>query len=263
MGRRLRNYFPGGIYHLIQRGHNRSFIFNDQLDKAVFLDIVRVNIHVRPCHLLYYVLMDNHYHIILEMLDSPVDEIMREINRTYSYYYNQKYQCSGTVYGGRYKCYMVSEIPYLLRLVVYIANNPVKASIVGKISDYRWGAHLDLVASQPGIVARDRLFTLLGGSPVLGRFAYQQLINKPSAGDTEPRQSDFVQSRRTSQLEILFQASIPTGLTADLIRSRSHRPEIVDFRRSFTSQALALGYTTREIAYILNVTPRSIRNQVT
>lgn len=259
MGRRPRNYYAGGIYHLIQRGHNRSFIFNEQLDKAMFLDQVRETINAHPCRILYYVLMDNHYHIVVEMLATPVDEIMRRINRTYSGYYNLKYHCTGTVFGGRYKSYPVLNTAYLIKLIEYIAYNPVKAGIVKKVSDYRWCAHLDLLTERQSLVDRNRLYLLLGGTPELGLTIYTHLFDDALADLPEPRQSDFIQSRRSDTLETLLHESLPPGLTLAIIRSPTRQPEIVAFRRTFARQAFDKGYTTSEIAAALNVTARSVR----
>ena len=36
MGRRPREEVDGGIYHVIQRGNNREFVFEDDVDKELF-----------------------------------------------------------------------------------------------------------------------------------------------------------------------------------------------------------------------------------
>ena len=80
MGRRLRQFVSGGIYHIVQRGHNRSYIFNEQTDKSIFLDIIKQTKLSMPFHLLYYVLMDNHYHLIVQMDSAPLEKAMHAIN---------------------------------------------------------------------------------------------------------------------------------------------------------------------------------------
>jgi len=41
MGRRPREEQNGGIYHIIQRGNNRSFVFEDDTDKEYLVDQLR------------------------------------------------------------------------------------------------------------------------------------------------------------------------------------------------------------------------------
>ncbi len=262
MGRKPRNYFPGGIYHVIQRGHNRAFIFNEQEDKAVFLDQVKETIADLPCQVLFYVLMDNHYHFLIEMMTEPIDEIMRRINMSYCKYYNLKYHSSGTVYGGRYKSLLITEKAYLLQLIFYIANNPVKAGMVRRPREYRWCAHTELVAREPGIIAKRRLFEILGDSVEQGKDIYKAIILAPFNPEAAIRtQSDFIREGQIENLEILFRELLrqKSGLTAKAIRSTSRKQIIVKFRRAFTATALSKGYKPADIAAVLHITQRGIR----
>ena len=41
MGRKPRFEYPGGIYHLIQRGNNREFIFEEKEDKEFLKEFIK------------------------------------------------------------------------------------------------------------------------------------------------------------------------------------------------------------------------------
>jgi len=96
-------------------------------------------------HLLYYVLMDNHYHLLLEMKVTPINVIMQRLNTSYGRHFAHAYHTSGAVFGNRYAVEEVSEADYFGNVIKYIAMNPVRAGIVQNIGEYRWSAHLDLV----------------------------------------------------------------------------------------------------------------------
>lgn len=260
MGRRPRNYDNGGIYHIIQRGHNRLFIFGEQLDKAAFLDIVRETLKQMPCNVLYYVLMDNHYHLVIEMLSVPLHRIMQRINVTYSKYYNNRYNCSGTVYGQRYRAFSVLDTPHFFKLILYIFNNPVKAGIVKNPRNYRWCAHLDIVTRRIPIVARERLFALLGSTIEEGAAAYKALIKgslgKPSQASTE---GAFNNELRSETLDMLFEEFMDGQVSVEHVRSASRDAKVVQIRRAFIRLAIDKGYSVDEISKVLHMTSRSIR----
>jgi len=164
MKRKDRNFYTGGIYHIYQRGNNKAYIFDDPIDKATFVNIIKRTIGKYPCHLLYYVLMDNHYHLMVEMMDVEISHMMHEINRRYSQYYNKKYNRCGTIYGDRFKSNIVPDTTYFLKLLQYIANNPVKAGLVRHPSQYQWSAHMEMVSKQSMLIDKNRLLSYFGFS---------------------------------------------------------------------------------------------------
>lgn len=42
IARKLREWYPGAIYHLMHRGVRRTEIFSDEADYQVFLEILKV-----------------------------------------------------------------------------------------------------------------------------------------------------------------------------------------------------------------------------
>jgi REP element-mobilizing transposase RayT len=260
MGRRLRQFVTGGIYHIIQRGHNRSFIFNEQTDKAGFLDFIKDAREALPFHVLYYVLMDNHYHLIVEMQTAPFEKAMHQINLAYSKFYNKKYHCTGTVYGERYRAFRVADTAYLLKLILYIANNPVKAGLVKHPAEYRWCAHMEIVSQKAGIVSTERLFEVLGGTGDKGRTTYEELIRQNFASVSQaPTQSAFQSERRSDQLQTLLEEVLGGRATVDFLRSGGHDTLSNRLRREFFQLASSQGYKIVEIAHALNVTDRCVR----
>ncbi len=81
-----------GFYHIINRGINRGNIFNSTVDKDKFSEIVcEVSSHY-DFTIHRFVLMNNHYHLLLENTRENLSHSMRQINSTYAKYYNNKVQ---------------------------------------------------------------------------------------------------------------------------------------------------------------------------
>jgi REP element-mobilizing transposase RayT len=94
------------------------------------------------CRVYGYVLMDDHYHIIIQTLDKKLQDIMHQINNKYSKYFNGKYKRVGHVFQGRYKAVLVQDERYLLKLLRYVHQNPIRAGICKLVGDYKWNSDI-------------------------------------------------------------------------------------------------------------------------
>ncbi|MCL0068372.1 transposase [Thermodesulfovibrionales bacterium] len=103
MGRPLRIEYPGALYHITNRGNERRAIFTDDSDRSKFLEILK-DYHKRYGILIHsYVLMDNHYHLVIETPQGNLLKVMHGLNGGYTGYYNRRYGRSGHLFQGRYK----------------------------------------------------------------------------------------------------------------------------------------------------------------
>jgi len=102
MGRRPREEEEGGIYHVIQRGNNREFIFGQDEDKDYLAWQFKL-LGVRGSTIYGYVIMRNHYHIVIRTIGETLQSIMHRLNLKYSKYFNSKHTRSGHVFQGATK----------------------------------------------------------------------------------------------------------------------------------------------------------------
>lgn len=104
MPRRRRDDLPQSIHHVIQRGNNRNYIYENTRDKHEFLTILAHALEIYAAVLLQYVLMDNHYHLLIRVGEQPLSRLLWYLNRQYTRYYNQRYNRIGTIYAHVLKC---------------------------------------------------------------------------------------------------------------------------------------------------------------
>lgn len=148
MGRPLRIEYPGALYHITSRGNERKSIFLDDADRFKFFEILK-NYHDRYNILIHsFVLMNNHYHFILETPKGNLLKVMHGINGGYTGYFNRKYKRSGHLFQGRYKGILVEKDAYLQQLSKYVHLNPVRAKIVERPEQFRWSSYTAYIGKE-------------------------------------------------------------------------------------------------------------------
>ena len=141
MPRRPRVDMPG-YYHIVNRGVEQRVVYKEDEDFEMFLELLCSGCRLYSVQLHGYVLMDNHYHLLIETAQENLSKFMRHINAAYAIYFNKKYKRSGHLWQGRFKSWYVTDDAYLYTLIWYIENNPLKAKIAQVLSDYRYSSYL-------------------------------------------------------------------------------------------------------------------------
>jgi len=125
MSRSLRVNLPDGWYHVTARGHNRCTIYIDLADRLHFLELLERMIEMHRVEIHGYVLMDNHYHLIVRTPEANLSQAIQWLNVSYSVWWNLKHQRCGSLFQGRFKSIIVEAGMRLLSLSQYIHYNPV------------------------------------------------------------------------------------------------------------------------------------------
>jgi len=145
MPREARKKSKSGIYHIMLRGINRQTIFEDEEDSIKFLEVLK-DCKEKSVYKIYaYCLMGNHVHLLLKEKYEELGTIMKRIGASYVYWYNWKYDRSGHLFQDRYKSETVEDEQYLLTVIRYIHQNPLKAGLVSHIEDYRWSSYGEFI----------------------------------------------------------------------------------------------------------------------
>ncbi|MFX4263665.1 transposase [Pelotomaculum propionicicum] len=140
MPRKPRIHYPGALYHVMVRGNNGEKVLNEEIHKSKYLDVLAFY-KEKLCFLLYaFCIMDNHVHLLMEVDEVTLSQIMQRIQQVYTQWFNRKYNRTGHVFQQRYKALLCDKENYLLLLIKYIHNNPVKANL-GEM-DYKWSSHV-------------------------------------------------------------------------------------------------------------------------
>src|SRR5208283_2431525 len=107
VARPLRIERPGGWYHVTARGNERRAIFRDDRDRQHFCDLMAEAVETFGWRLHAYVLMDNHFHLLVERPEPNLGRGMQWLNVSHSVWFNRRHGRSGHLFQGRYKAIIV------------------------------------------------------------------------------------------------------------------------------------------------------------
>lgn len=134
MARKARVEFAGALYHVLDRGDRREAIFEDDADRVTFLRTLAQVCRRTGWQVHAYVLVSNHYHLLLETPEANLVAGMKWFQSTYTMRFNRRHRVGGHLFQGRYQAIVVDpeERNYFVTLSDYIHLNPVRAGLVEK-----------------------------------------------------------------------------------------------------------------------------------
>ena len=149
MSTRERAFANGEFYHIYNRGVDKRTIFSDSYDlHRFFKSMIEFNTEA-PIGSLYeksfhqlggrtaksdsqenlvsvvaYCLNPNHFHFILKQTrEGGVSEFMKRLSGGYTWYFNNKYKRSGSLFQGKFKSVYIDTNEYLLHVSAYVNLN--------------------------------------------------------------------------------------------------------------------------------------------
>lgn len=124
-------------YHCVARTHNKVWwpiekktlwnIFIEELKNVQ--DQFFVKIYA-------FVLMDNHFHLMLRTPQSNIDEVMFYIMKNSALRVMKIANLTNSIYGQRYKGSLLKKNEYELNVIKYILRNPIAVNLCQKAQDY-------------------------------------------------------------------------------------------------------------------------------
>jgi putative transposase len=194
-------FAAGEIYHIYNRGVEKRTIFLEPSDYFRMVhDLYELNdendtFNAHRCvndgsikleknnnkrkilvEILAFVLMPNHYHLVLRQVEeNGVVKFMQKLGTGYTNYFNKKNDRVGPLFQGSFKATHVATDDYLQNLMGYIHTNPISLvehvrsrtpNIMDSLGKYQWSSLLDYVEINnfPSVTTRDFVLEIMGGS---------------------------------------------------------------------------------------------------
>jgi len=99
--------------------------------------------------------------MLIKTEKEELSQIIKRIGSRYVYWYNSKYNRTGHLFQDRYKSQPIEDDSYFLATLRYIHQNPLKAGLCKKLSDYEWSSYKDY-CNKKGITDTSFALDLLG-----------------------------------------------------------------------------------------------------
>jgi len=200
------------LIHALNRGVDGRDLFMDDLDRVRFvhnlyefndsapanpnlgyffrsksMDLVRPYMHrarERLVDIHGWVLMKNHYHLLLsELAEGGITAFLRKLNTGFAKYFNERHGRIGTLFQSRTKKVAIERDAHFLYILHYIHLNPLdylkgaegwrvrdtgtvanRADALAHLDRYRWSSYLDYAGAKnfPSILTTSFLKEALG-----------------------------------------------------------------------------------------------------
>lgn len=193
------------VYHIYNRGVNRSIIFHNHQDYQRFYDTIEFyQLPTQPVKLSYflkwppadkrnlleathhnpnkyvsiynYAFMPNHFHLLVKQLQkNGVSEFMRKAQDSFAKYKNTRYKRTGGLYEGPFRAVRVQTDNQLLHLNRYIHLNPYTSHIVASLKElrtYPWTSLPQYITGKTGLCETRPLLSFFPSSK-----KYEQFVN--------------------------------------------------------------------------------------
>ena len=162
MARSLRILAPGVWYHVVSRGVERRAIFRDDRDRRRFLELLEGLAERHRVRVFAYVLMDNHYHLLLGLREENLSAAMRWLNLSYSVWFNLRHRRAGYLFQGRFKSVLAEPAAWGVRLSGYIHLNPARLEKFGLSKGEQRAATVSRIEAPSEELIQARLAALRG-----------------------------------------------------------------------------------------------------
>ena len=187
MSRPVRIEFPGAVYHVTSRGSDGQIVFGDADDRGVFLNVLG-NVVVRFGWLIHsYVLMDDHYHLVVEVPEANLSKGMRQLNGVYTQHVNRRHDQGGPIFHGRFKSILLEKKNYLLPVCRHVVTNPVRLKGAPNFSSYKWSSYRALAGQvkTPTFLHKADVLSHFGKREKDAQRKYREYVKK-GVGENSP-----------------------------------------------------------------------------
>ncbi len=183
MARLPRFVLPGYPQHVIQRGISQQRILYEEEDYWFLWEKIGVATAQFSCDLHAYVLMPNHFHLLLTPHeDNSVGRMMQYVGRFYVQHFNARHERTGTLWDGRYRATLLDPRQYLLPISHYVESNPVRAGLVASAGEYGWSSYgANAGGAEDPLITPHPEYERLGRSAKARRAAYEAQAQIPSS----------------------------------------------------------------------------------
>ena len=193
MPRQARNAPGGLVYHVLNRANGRLRLFKKPEDFLAFERVLKEAHAQVPIRILGWCFMPNHWHFVLwPESDGQLTAFMRKLTHTHAQRWKTAHNAvgHGHLYQGRFKSFPVQSDEHLLTLLRYVERNPLRAKIVRRAEQWRWGSYH---------VRRTRgheLYPLLAEGPINLPKDWSRWVHDPETAAEQAQLREHIQRSR-------------------------------------------------------------------
>lgn len=239
MPRAKRHYLPGYTWHITQRCHKKEFLLKFNHDRRRWLYWLyqakqRFNISI-----LNYVVTSNHIHILAQC-NKERNDIANAIHlasgRT-AWEYNQRKRRRGSFWEDRYQATAVQTDIHLMRCMVYLDMNMVRAGVVKHPREWPYCGYQEIIGRRQRytLIDQAKLMHIMGVDKGSFRGMYHGWVEEYFRSKILQRESCWTESVAVGSQDFLekIQASLGVKAKGRKIQETSGLFELRETRNSY------------------------------
>lgn len=254
MAREARKISNTKVYHIMLRGVNKQDIFLEEQDRYKFLKDLEDVKDKYEFKLYAYCLMPNHVHLLIKDCKDSISSAMHSIGIRYSTYINKKYERVGHLFQNRYLSKPVENKDYLLNLIRYIHQNPMKAGI-SNVDGYKWSSYREYIYHEK----------IIDSVPILNLFAKDKWTALKSFMKYN-HETINITKEREQEFEFVFRLKVSDDEIVKIIKEKLKIDNIYliqqyqkEKRDKYIEEILKItGVNIKQISRVLGISERTI-----
>src|SRR5512144_1910444 len=139
MARQPRCMLPAyGVFHVTTRGVARQNIVRDDHDRDHWAQLVRGAISHYSWDCIAWILLDNHFHLLVETSRERLSDRMQRLNGRYAQAFNERHGRDGHLFGDRFRARVIRDEDHLGSATVYVLDNAARAGLCDYGEAWPW-----------------------------------------------------------------------------------------------------------------------------
>jgi putative transposase len=161
----------------MQRGHNGQAVFKDDVDRTLFLDLLRQAAGTHEVAIHAYGLLDSEVRLLLTPSTADgLSRLMQAIGRRYGSSFNRRHGHAGSLWEGRFRATVIEPERHLLTCMRYVEAGPAIAFVGTDLGQIAWSSAAHHFGGRTNALVTDHLqYWSLGNTPFEREAAYREL----------------------------------------------------------------------------------------
>jgi putative transposase len=251
----------------MNRGNRKALIFEDERDRRRFLRMLIESAAEYHVDILAGVLMGNHFHLIVLTPHGNLSEFMQQLEGRFAQYSNWRHARVGHLFQDRFKGVIVENDIHLFTALWYVFTNPVVASFVARLEDWKWSSYAATAGLMPvpqylSISWLETLF--LAASLKESQRLFRQCMNDPQPIQAylqavEPATETAIRSYIVERLHELAQpCSYRTLMRPPIAQLFPKDQDRTELKRAIAVAHETHGFKLAEIAHCIGLHPATV-----
>lgn len=194
MARLTRLCVPGWPHLVLQSGHNRQPVFQDDVDRQFFLELLQSAASTHGVAIHAYALIDGEVRLLATPASGDsLSRTMQAVGRRYGGHFNRRHGHTGSLWEGRFRATVIEPERHLLACMRYVEQAPAVDELGTGLGRRPWSSAAHHLGERVDPLVSDHLlYWSLGNTPFEREAAYRDVLQQALTPTEESAISDAV-----------------------------------------------------------------------